>query len=69
MKKSLLLSLLILFSFSVFSQTPIDKALRSITIQAAQSHINFLAHDELEGREAGFHGGRIAREYIISRLI
>ena len=68
MKKSLLLSLLILFSFSVFSQTPIDKALRSITIQAAQSHINFLARDELEGREAGFHGGRIAREYIISRL-
>ena len=50
------------------AQKSIDKGLTSITSEAAKAHIEFLAHDELEGREAGFHGGRIAAQYIVSRL-
>ena len=30
--------------------------------------INFLASDELQGREAGFHGSRVTSEYIVSLL-
>ena len=36
--------------------------------QNAEAYIGFLASDELEGREAGFQGGRIAAEYIVSNL-
>ena len=37
-------------------------------MQSAKASINFLASDELEGREAGTRGGRVAAEYIVSML-
>lgn len=45
-----------------------EKALRSITEDAARAHVYFLADDLLEGREAGQRGSRIARQYIISQI-
>lgn len=69
MQRFIIYSLLIFLSIPVFAQKPVQKGLNSIKVESAKSHINFLAHDELEGREAGFRGGRIAREYIISRLL
>ena len=48
--------------------TPEQKGVQSINLATAEAHINFLACDELEGREAGWRGGRIAGNYIISCL-
>jgi len=44
------------------------KGVASINRATAEAHIDFLACDELEGREAGWKGGRIAGNYIISCL-
>lgn len=45
-----------------------ERGLRSITIDAAKAHVYFLASDELEGRQAGHNGSRVAAQYIISHL-
>ena len=50
------------------AQTPVEKGLKSINRQAAEAYIGFLADDELQGREAGFHGSRVAARYIVSLL-
>lgn len=68
MKRVFTLALVVFFTLGTFAQKPIQKGLNSITENAARAHLEFLAHDELEGREAGFHGGRVAAQYIISRL-
>lgn len=68
MKKTLLLVMACLAATCLFAQTPQEKGLKEITRRSAEAHVGFLASDELEGREAGFHGGRIAREYVIARL-
>jgi hypothetical protein len=43
-------------------------AIDSLTEKALQEHINVLASDSLEGREAGSRGGRAAANYIIEQL-
>ena len=48
--------------------TPEAKGVASINRTTAEAHVAFLACDELEGREAGWKGGRIAGNYIISCL-
>ena len=48
--------------------TPEAKGVASINRATAEAHVEFLACDELEGREAGWKGGRIAGNYIISCL-
>ena len=48
--------------------TPEAKGVASINRATAEAHVDFLACDELEGREAGWKGGRIAGNYIISCL-
>ena len=68
MKRSFYTVLLLVCSVTLFAQKGIDKGLRTITVEAAKAHIEFLASDELEGREAGFRGGQIAAQYILSRL-
>lgn len=68
MKKIIIAALLIAANFSVLAQKPIEKGLQSISEQSAKASINFLASDELEGREAGSRGGRVAGEYIVSML-
>lgn len=57
------------FVFSItYAQNPLQKGLEIIDKQSAEAHIHFLADDALEGRESGFRGGRIARNYIVSQL-
>lgn len=48
--------------------SPEQKGVETIDRTTAEAHIGFLACDELEGREAGWKGGRIAGNYIISCL-
>ncbi|MEG2332352.1 MAG: aminopeptidase, partial [Bacteroides sp.] len=48
--------------------TPIEKGLQSINRQTAEAQVNFLACDDMEGREAGFQGSRLAARYISSLL-
>ena len=55
-------------SATVWAQSPEQKGLDVIDKTNAEAYIGFLASDELEGREAGFQGGRIAGEYIVSHL-
>ena len=68
MKKIIIAALLIAANLSVLAQKPLEKGLQSISEQSAKASINFLASDELEGREAGSRGGRVAGEYIVSML-
>lgn len=68
MKKIIIAALLIAANLSVSAQKSIEKGLQSISEQSAKASINFLASDELEGREAGSRGGRVAGEYIVSML-
>lgn len=68
MKKIIIAALLIAANLSVLAQKPIEKGLQSISEQSAKASISFLASDELEGREAGSRGGRVAGEYIVSML-
>ncbi|WP_294628063.1 M20/M25/M40 family metallo-hydrolase [uncultured Bacteroides sp.] len=64
----LLISFLLGASMFVFAQSPVDKALNSINRSSAEATVRFLASDELQGREAGFHGSFAASEYIASLL-
>ena len=68
MRKHILLVGLLFASWSLYAQTPLEKGLRSINCSSAKATIGFLAADELEGREAGFHGARVSSEYIVSLL-
>jgi Predicted aminopeptidases len=68
MKVTCLLVLLFCLSGSFQAQTPKEQGLKVINQTTAEAHIAFLASDELEGREAGLRGGRIAAEYIVSCL-
>lgn len=52
----------------VYSQTAVDKGLKSINRISAEAIIDFLADDELQGREAGLQGSRIASLYLESNL-
>lgn len=68
MKKAVLLVGTLLVGATLFAQSSVEKGLQSINRASAEATIGFLAGDELEGREAGFHGSRLASEYIVSLL-
>ena len=68
MKRDYLLLALLLVGNITFAQSPIERALKTINRSSAEATINFLASDELQGREAGFHGSRVTSEYIVSLL-
>lgn len=52
----------------VFAISPKDRGYNTINQATAEAHIGFLAADELQGREAGYESGRIARNYVESQL-
>ena len=53
-----------LFSaLSLHAQSPLEKGLQSINRTSAEAIVEFLADDELQGREAGMHGSRVAGRY------
>lgn len=66
--RTVLLSFLLLMGLNLSAQTPLEKGLMSINRASAEAAIGFLAADELQGREAGFHGSRVSSEYIASLL-
>ena len=68
MKRDYLLLALLLVGNITFAQSPIERALNTINRSSADATIIFLASDELQGREAGFHGSRVTSEYIVSLL-
>lgn len=68
MKKTGLVLVSLALSATLWAQSPEEKGLDVINKTNAEAYIGFLASDELEGREAGFQGGRIAGEYIVSNL-
>lgn len=43
-------------------------AMASIRSDQLQAHVDVLAEDDLEGREAGSHGGRAAGDYLAARM-
>ena len=49
-------------------QRPEERGLATIDRPSAEAFVGFLASDELEGREAGQHGGQVAARYIASLL-
>ena len=53
---------------SAWAGTPQKRGLATIDRPTAEAHVEFLASDELQGREAGWPGGRIAAQYIVSTL-
>lgn len=47
---------------------PVDRGYATINEASARAHIGFLAADEMQGREAGTIGGRLAANYIESQF-
>ena len=68
MKKTGWLLAALMMGGTVWAQTPQEKGLQSINQLTAEAHVAFLADDDLEGREAGTQGGRIAGDHIVSML-
>ena len=68
MRKTGLFLVSIALSATLWAESPEKKGLDVINRANAEAYIGFLASDALEGREAGFRGGRIAGEYIVSNL-
>ena len=68
MKRTGLFVASVMLSTTLWAQSPVEKGLNTINKENAEAYIGFLASDELEGREAGCQGGRIAAEYIVSNL-
>ncbi len=66
--KFTLLLLMFLFALSYVGAQEIksseDKALKEITVEDAKKHLNYLASNELKGREAGSEEGKKAADYI-----
>ena len=52
----------------VHAQTAVERGLKSINRTSAEAIVGFLADDELQGREAGMHGSRVAARYLAANL-
>lgn len=58
----------ITIALSLHAQSPRERGLKSINRSSAEAIVGFLADDELQGREAGMHGSRVAARYLASCL-
>ncbi|MGL4852868.1 MAG: M20/M25/M40 family metallo-hydrolase [Phocaeicola sp.] len=68
MKRIGLLTTSVALCATLWAQSPQQKGLNVINRESAEAYVGFLASDDLEGREAGFRGSRIAADYIVSNL-
>ena len=84
MRKTLMLSFLVLLAFGVLAQKPSPRpmsvtasvhfppaaiaAFQKIDAERIRAHVRFLSHDLLEGRGTGQRGGDIAAEYIATQF-
>ncbi|WP_108823277.1 M20/M25/M40 family metallo-hydrolase [Dysgonomonas sp. Marseille-P4361] len=66
--KTILLPLILLITLGTSAQSAKEIGLNTINRKSAEVHIEFLASDALEGREAGKNGSKIASEYIKAML-
>jgi len=57
----------VFFSTNLFSQA--DKYVNYINTQTARKHLEYLASDELEGREAGEKGQKLAGAYLMQNFL
>ena len=65
MKNSILISFLFIINSFLFSQSPDPKSFgETINIKDLTRHLNIIASDSLEGREAGKEGQKMAADYI-----
>lgn len=67
-QKAALFCLSLFMGTSLWAENAEKKGVESINRLTAEAHVEFLASDELQGREAGFPGSRIAGHYIVSIL-
>ena len=67
-QKAALFCLSLFMGTSLWAENAEKKGVESINRLTAEAHVEFLASDELQGREAGFPGSRIAGHYIVSVL-
>lgn len=67
-KCATLLLLCAAVTMNINAESAKERGLATINRQTAEAHINFLAADELHGREAGRESGRIAGLYVESVL-
>jgi hypothetical protein len=63
-----LLLILVSHLFAQSQNNDIKKFLESITVNDLESYVNFLASDELEGREATYRGSEISAKYIATQF-
>jgi Zn-dependent M28 family amino/carboxypeptidase len=68
MRRSILIALLALASAGFTGQSPVDRAVRSITAEEIRAHTAFLADDMLQGRAPGTRGGDLAARYIAAQF-
>lgn len=61
-------TLLILWFFIALPAAALEKSQPETDLEIIKAHINFLAHDELKGRETGSRGHEIASLYIASQF-
>ena len=62
-----IISFFVFLSFNVLSQA--DKYVNLINPQTARKHLEYLASDELEGREAGKKGQKLAGAYLMQNFL
>ena len=68
-EKVLLIFFLCNVALFVSAQSHMEKGLQSISRSSTEAIINFLAGDELQGRESGFHGSRPCNSSPAKKLI
>lgn len=68
MNRIILSTFFLSLCLSLYAQSPLEIGLKSINRTSAEAIIDFLADDELQGREAGEHGSRVAARYLVSSL-
>ncbi|WP_024770916.1 M28 family peptidase [Aquimarina macrocephali] len=68
MKKSIVLTLLFLFTISISAQDDAEKVKSTVSKSEIEGHIYFLASDELKGRQTGSPENKIAAQYLANML-
>ncbi len=65
MKKSLFLTLIFAFTYTIYAQQDdVKKVLSTVSKSKIEGHIYFLASDELKGRQTGSPENKIAAQYL-----
>ena len=69
MKRILVFIFNFYLTFSLFSQSEVDKVLSTVHMNGVKGHLTFIASDELEGRDVGSRGIETAAMYLKTQLM